>query len=197
MLTMYRRHIGWKIATVTLTIIALALAALAAIAVLGIAQPAWAQEVAIGTATATVLAAVTVTAAAVLEFGDVFQGVPKSVANSSASAAVFTVAGQADAGISLYFQLPEYLVLSNNADRVTILFSATDCSVDTTGANSPTTMNGTKGWQNTDPRSLPNTVAIGSAGTSVYLGGKIVPSLYQQAGSYSGDIILTVSYNGT
>ena len=157
----------------------------------------WAQEVAIGSATATVLAAVTVTATSVMAFGDVFQGVPKTIANNDATAGVFSISGQADAGIAVYFQLPEYLALSSGSDRMQITFSSTDCSVDTTGADDPTTMAGTQGWQDTDPRSLPGTIIIGSGGTSVYLGGKVVPSLFQSAGSYSGDIILTVSYNGT
>lgn len=192
-MTLYRRHIGWKFAAALLG--ALTLAALVLITT---ADPdLWAQEVAIGTATATVLAAVTVTATSALAFGDVLQGVPSTVANNSASAAIFTISGQADAGITLYFQLPEYLSLSDNSDRLQIRFSATDCSIDTTGANSPTTMLSTKGWQNTDPRGMPGSVTIGSLGTSVYLGGKVTPSLYQRAGSYSGDIILTVSYNGT
>jgi len=58
-------------------------------------------------------------------------------------------------------------------------------------------MAGTKGWQDVDPRGLPGSISIGSTGTSIYLGGKVTPSLYQRAGSYDGDIILTVSYNGT
>ncbi len=164
---------------------------------LAVAPPTEAQEVAIGTATATVLSAVTVTATAALAFGNVYQGVTASIANNNASAAIFTISGQANAGVTLYFQLPEYLTLTTGGDRMNISFSATDASIDTTGANNPATMAGTKGWQDTDPRGLPSTATIGSAGTSVYLGGKVYPSAFQQAGSYSADIILTVSYNGT
>jgi len=175
---------------------ALAIVVIAALALLTVTAVR-SQEVAIGTATATVLAAVTVTASGALAFGNVFQGVPKTVANDNGSAGIFSVTGQADAGITLYFQLPDYLALSDGSDRMTISFSATDCSVDTTGAGDPTGMNGTKGWEDTNPRSLPGTIQIGSSGTSVYVGGKVTPSLNQSAGSYSGDIILTVSYNGT
>jgi hypothetical protein len=177
----------------TLTTIAgiIAIAAMISVSAL------YAQEVAIGTATATVLAAVTVTATGALTFGDVYQGVPKSVADNEASAAIFTVTGQGGAGVSIFFQLPEYLALSDGSDRMRISFSATDCSVDTTGADDPTSMAGANGWQDVDPRALPSGVLVGSGGTSVYLGGKVTPSVYQSSGSYSGDIILTVSYNGT
>ena len=173
------------------------IAGILALAAMLTVSAVYAQEVAIGTATATVLAAVTVTSTGTLTFGDVFQGVPKTVADNEASAAIFTVTGQAGSGVSMYFQLPEYLILSDNSDRMQISFSLTDCSVDTTGADNPTTMASGNGWQDVDPRSLPSAIVVGSSGTSVYLGGKVTPSVYQKAGSYSGDIILTVSYNGT
>ncbi len=156
-----------------------------------------AQEVAVGTATATVLTALTVTSSSSIAFGNVFQAVAKTVDNTDTEAGNFKVTGQVDAGISLYLQLPEYLALSDGSSRMNISFNSTDCSVDTTGADSPTTMIGTKGWLDTDPRGFPGATQIGSAGTSIYLGGKVTPSIYQSAGSYSGDIILTVSYNGT
>ncbi|MBU8933457.1 MAG: hypothetical protein KOO62_05565 [candidate division Zixibacteria bacterium] len=172
--------------------------ALVVVAVLLVATTSvYTQEVAIGTATATVLSALTVASSASLVFGDVFQGVPKTVANSSTDAGIFKVTGQKDSPITMYFQLPEYLVLSDGSDRMIMTFSATDCSVDTTGADNPAGMAGTKGWQNTDPRSLPAAATVGTAGTSIYLGGQVIPSIYQRSGSYSGDIILTVTYNGT
>lgn len=157
----------------------------------------FAQEVAVGSATATVLTALTVASSSSIAFGNVYQGIATTIDNTDATAGIFKVTGQVDAGISLYFQLPEYLALSDGSSRMTVSFNSTDCSVDTTGADSPTTMNGTKGWLDGDPRSFPGAAQIGSAGTSIYLGGKVTPSLYQAAGSYSGDIILTVSYNGT
>lgn len=157
----------------------------------------WSQEVTIGTATATVLAALTVTSSAAIAFGDVFQGVPKTVANNDAEAGIFKIVGQKDSPVTVYFQLPEYLSLSDGSDRMIISFSATDCSVDTTGADAPTTMAGSKGWQDTDPRNLPAATTVGTSGTNLYLGGQVIPSIFQRAGSYSGDIILTVSYNGT
>ncbi|MCP4633671.1 MAG: DUF4402 domain-containing protein [candidate division Zixibacteria bacterium] len=155
------------------------------------------QEVAIGTATATVLSAITITATDALAIGNVYQGVPEVAANNDSRAAVFDISGQSGAGVTMYMILPEYLSLSDGTDRMTISFSTTDVSIDTTGASDPTGMMGSKGWQNTNPYNFPSGTLIGSSGTSVYLGGKVYPSPYQRAGSYSGDIILTVSYNGT
>jgi len=95
---------------------------IAAIALVLAGSGAWSQEVAIGTATATVLAAVTVAATSALAYGDVFQGVPKAVANNAAAAGIFTISGEADAGATLYFQLPDYLVLSDGSVRMGISF---------------------------------------------------------------------------
>jgi len=174
-----------------------ALALLVVVALFVASMPAYTQEVAIGTATATVLSALTVASSAALAFGDVFQGVPKVVANNETDAGIFKVTGQKDSPVTMYFQLPEYLTLSDGSDRMITTFSATDCSVDTTGADDPAGMAGTKGWQNTDPRNLPAAATVGTAGTNIYLGGQVVPSIFQRAGSYSGDIVLTVTYNGT
>lgn len=154
------------------------------------------QDAAVGQAQATVLAVLQVTAASPLEFGDVMQGVRKSIANSNDSAAVFEVSGEAGAGIEVYLQLPEYMSLADNSDRMRLTFGSTDCSIDTTGAGSPSGMTSAKGWQNTNPYSLPSAVIMGSAGTDLYLGGTVWPSVSQKAGSYTADIIITVAYNG-
>ncbi len=156
-----------------------------------------AQDVAVATATATVLGTISVSATANLDFGQVLQGVETATANNSASAAIFDITGEADKGINLVLILPEYLSKTDGSSRMDIIFGATDASVDTTGASSPTTMAGGKGWQNTNPYSLPAGAIIGSAGTSIYLGGAVRPSANQPAGTYEGDIVLTVAYNGS
>jgi hypothetical protein len=148
-------------------------------------------------ATGTVVAAITVAATQNLELGNVLQGVPKTMGNDDDdSTAIFTVTGDPDDGINLQFTLPEYLTLSNGSDRMTIIFDATSMSIDTTGTASPSTVVGA--FVDKNPRAVPGGVVIGSSGTSkVFLGGKVVPSVNQKAGAYSGDIILSVSYNGT
>ena len=165
--------------------------------ILLIADKTEAQDVAVGQATATVLATLAVSSTAAMAFGNVYQGISSSIANNNASAGIFAITGAASAGISIFLALPDYLALSDGSDRMTISFSSTDASVDSLGAGNPTTMVGGAGWQNTNPHNLPAATVIGSGGTTnLYLGGKVLPSIDQTAGAYTGDIILTVAYTG-
>ena len=159
---------------------------------------AMSQDAANGTATATVQTVLAVTATTNLIFPIVYQGVATTmgVANDD-STAEFTITGQGSAGINLTLGLPEYLALADGSDRMTISFANTDAVVDSTVAT-PSTVVGGDGWVAQDPRNLPAATVIGSAGqTNVYLGGKVTPSVNQSAGAYTGDIILSVAYNGT
>ena len=125
------------------------------------------------------------------------QAVPKSVASNNSSAAIFEITGTSQAGINLYLLLPQYMTQTSGSDRLTILFVPTDVSVDSTGAGDPTNP-AISGWLNTNLYDLPSDAIIGSGGTSkVFLGGQVVPSVSEKAGACSGDIILSVSYNGT
>jgi len=153
------------------------------------------QDVAVGSATTIGVQAITVTSPQALDFGDILQGIPKSITNNNTSAGIFEISGQNQAGINLYVQLPEYLSLSGSGIRLPIIFSAADASVDTTGAGNPAGMDASKGWQNVNPRSLPAAAIIGSNGTDIYIGGKVVPSANQKSGTYTGSVILVVSYN--
>lgn len=156
-----------------------------------------AQDVAVGQATATVQAVLAVTATSALAFGAVFQGVPTSIANNVASAAVFTIAGQGGSGVSIYMQLPDYLATATGDDRMVVAFSTTDASVDTTANTDPTSFG--SGWQNTNPHSFPSATVVGLPAnqTAIFLGGSVSPTVDQVAGAYTADIILTVAYNGT
>ncbi len=157
-----------------------------------------AQDVATGAATATVLAALSVIAAQNLIFGNIYQGVASTVANNiNASSGIFNILGQGSAGISISFVLPQFIALADGSDRMTIGFSSTDATVDSNNTTPATVVAG-DGWINTNPNNLPAATVIGAAGqTNVYLGGRVYPSVDQAAGAYSGDIILTVAYNGT
>ncbi len=155
-----------------------------------------AQDVANGSATASVQAVLVVTSTAALAFGNVFQGVSKSVANNNAAAGIFTITGQGLAGLSIYMQLPDYMSTATGDDRMVISFSATDASVDSTTNTGPTTF-GT-GWANTDPHNVNSATTMGGGGqAALFLGGKVLPTVDQTAGAYTADIILTVAYNGT
>jgi hypothetical protein len=159
------------------------------------------QDVAVGQATATVLTVLSVTATAPLAFGNVYQGVPKTIAKTAVTAGEFTITGEPDAVIAVYMQLPDYLSTNvgsgNGDDRMVISFSTTDANVDTTGAGDPTGFVTTDGWIDQDPHSITNSTTVGSGGTNIYLGGTVQPSVDQKAGAYEADIILTVAYTGS
>jgi hypothetical protein len=162
-------------------------------------ERAAAQDVASAQATATVQSAITVTATQVLTFGDVLIGVPKSIGwNNDDSCAIFTITGQAGAGINIMLTLPEYLTLADGSDRLGLVFRSNDAAVDTSNTATPSSMVGGNGWINQNPYNLPSAAVIGTPGsnTKIYLGGRVAPSGNQKAGNYSGDIVLSVNYNG-
>lgn len=157
-----------------------------------------AQDVATGSATATVLTALSVTATSALAFGDVWQGVAKTVAKNTAAAGEFTIGGAANAGLAMFMQLPDYVALADGSDRMVISFSATDANVDTTGGGDPTAFVAGDGYIDQNPHALPAGANLSDAGAAnIYLGGRVIPTVDQKAGAYSADIILTVAYNGT
>lgn len=167
--------------------------------ILGLSKQTLAQDVASAQATATVQSAITVTATQALSFGDVLIGVPKTIGwNNDDSCAIFTITGQGGAGVNLSLILPEYMSLVDGSDRLNVVFRSNDAAVDTSNTATPSSMAAGDGWINQNPYILPSAAVIGSTGsnTKIYLGGKVVPSGNQKAGTYSGDIVLSVSYNG-
>ncbi len=155
------------------------------------------QDVANGSATATLLAALVVSAPNALAFGNVYQGVAKTVPNNDANAGVFTITGAVSAQLSIYMQLPDYLAGGVGNDRMVVAFSTTDATVDSTANIDPTTPGG-GGWPNTNPHAFPTATCLGGGGqAAIFLGGKVIPSVNQTAGAYQADIVLTVSYTGS
>lgn len=75
---------------------------LAALLIAIIPVAIFSQDVAIAIATATVTTSITVTATSSLAFGTVLAGVPTSVPNNDANAGIFTINGQAGAGVGIY-----------------------------------------------------------------------------------------------
>ena len=172
----------------------------AGLVILGLLLPSSAssQDVAVGQATATVLSILTVTATSPLAFGTVFQGVPATVANDDAAAGIFTITGEGGSGISIFMQLPDYLSTATGDDRMVISFSTTDASVDSTVNVDPTAFG--SGWADVDPHNFPAATTVGTVGqgqSAIFLGGTVQPSVDQAAGAYTGDIVLTVAYNGS
>jgi hypothetical protein len=173
---------------------------LAAVLVLISGPGVFSQDVANGIAQANVLAALTVTATQPLDFGNVFQGVAKTQDETSdANSGIFTIAGAASAGLSVFLQLPDYLALASGADRLTVAFSNSDCTYSVLDAAAPSTPSapGAGALLNQNPRNLVGTT-VGVGGISqIFLGGKVTPSVNQSAGAYAGDILCTVAYTGT
>lgn len=162
--------------------------------------PVHAQVTAAGEATATVLAGLVVTAVQNLDFGNVLQGVARNVANADGvNAGVFSIGGEPTSGISCFLSLPEYLatnVAPLAEDRMVIVFDIDDCSIDNTGNLNPAAFGA--GFLNINPHALPGGIIIGATGiTALFIGGRVIPTVNQQAGTYTGLIILTVSYTGT
>jgi hypothetical protein len=150
-----------------------------------------------GAGSARIVTVITVTATQNLNFGEVYPGIPKSMGyNRDDSAGIFTITGEASAEINLDLVLPEYLSLPGGTDRMQVIFDDDCATVDTT-TTTPSLVGSSDGWVNQNPRSLPAGAVIGSGGTTrLYLGGTVAPSPAQTAGSYTGDIILNVSYTG-
>ncbi|MDH4155953.1 MAG: hypothetical protein OEW00_01575 [candidate division Zixibacteria bacterium] len=160
-------------------------------------RPVAAQDVTTGEATATVLAGLQVIAFQDLQFGELLQGVSKTMPNTDDdSSGIFQILGAPSRGISIYMAMPAYLSLPDGSDRLNISFSTTDATVDTTVAT-PSTVVAGDGWIDQNPYNMAAPYVIGTAGqTNIYLGGKVTPSIDQAAGDYAGDIIVSVAYNG-
>jgi hypothetical protein len=178
-------------------LISVLLVAFAASAFIFSPSMVWAQDVAVGQATATVLTALTVTAPQDLQFGDVLQGVPNSVDKGTdlaggIGAGIFRISGSAANEVTAYMQLPDYISLADGSDRMVISFASDDANYNATAAATPSTAGATS----CDPHSIPNLTLSAAGDMALFLGGTVFPTVDQTAGAYSGDIVLTVAYNG-
>ncbi len=125
-----------------------------------------------------------------LTFGDVFPGIPKAVDEKTpGSAAEFGITGVAGSEVTIEFTLPTYM--NSGGYNMQMIFYETDCSMDSSSSPDQTDPN----YADLNPWST-ITYGIGSGGISVWLGGKVVPKLLQQQGSYSADVVITVTYTG-
>jgi hypothetical protein len=134
-------------------------------------------------ATATVLSAVTVTAGNDLQFANVTPGVAKTIGIADAGAGRFDVIKAATQGVTLSFTLPTDL---------------------TSGANNLPIGSWTGGWNTsatpagattfTPSPAGTNTAATAGTTISVYVGATVSPAAAQVAGSYTGDVTMSVVY---
>jgi hypothetical protein len=159
----------------------------------GLVSSVQAQDVANGQATATILAALTITADSAIRFGDVLQGVPRTVSDASNdSSGVFRIAGQTGSQISFSIMLPTYLSHTTNAqDRMDIYFTDTDGAYNLTASAQPETA----APVDFNPHAG-QLVTMTNGECNVFLGGTVVPKPDQTPGAYSGDIVVSVIYGG-
>ena len=142
-----------------------------------------AQNSASASATADVQTPITVSKTADLAFGTVFPGVNKSVAVTSASAAAFSIAGQASAGVSLTFSLPATLASGGNT-----------MPLGSWAARYNTTNSSASGTDFTPSASATSATLHTDGKLYVFVGATAQPSVSQAAGSYSGTLSMTVVY---
>ncbi|MCB2229971.1 DUF4402 domain-containing protein [bacterium] len=125
-----------------------------------------------------------------LIFSYVYPGVPKEIDKSTAgSAAEFLITGTAGDEVSITFTLPSYM--SQSGYTMQVLFPQTSCALDSSSVpdqSSPPV-------DDLDPYDV-ITYRLGSAGLTVWLGGKVIPKLAQPPGDYTADIVITVAYTG-
>lgn len=131
----------------------------------------------------------TVTRVADLGFGDMFPGIPKTIDKQSTDAIEFQITGTPGAEITLDFTLPEYM--SAGGRTLQVIFYDNSCAIDT----SATPNQATPAFNDLNPHQT-LIYRLGSTGLTVWLGAKAVPRLRQEAGAYTGDVVLTARYTG-
>ena len=134
-------------------------------------------------ATATVLSAVTVTAGNDLQFGNVTPGVAKTIGIADAGAGRFDVIKAATQGVTLSFTLPTDLTSGVNTLPIGSWTGGWNTSATPAGATTFTP----------SPAGT-NTAATAGTTISVYVGATVSPAAAQVAGSYTGDVTMSVVY---
>ncbi len=123
-----------------------------------------------------------------LTFGGVLAGVPKKVDKATpGGAAEYLVTGIAGSDVTIEFALPTYM--NDGTYNMQMIFNNTDCAMDSSSSPDQTSPD----YDNLDPWDV-NSYTIGSGGISVWLGSKVVPKLFQDPGSYTADIVITVTF---
>lgn len=136
-------------------------------------------------ANATVEANVDLSSGEDLNFGNITAGSPSTVNPSDAAAGTFSVSGNVG-NVDLDFTLPE--VLNGSEDDLPISFGGTSASW---GDNDYDSNNDFDPNDGTSVNLLEQT----DRDITVYIGGTVSPVTNQAAGSYSGTVTLTATYN--
>ncbi|HEX6982304.1 MAG TPA: hypothetical protein VF181_06050 [Balneolaceae bacterium] len=129
----------------------------------------------------------TVNTARGIDFGDqIFPGIEKKISHKDALAARFEVTGEAGREVQILFQLPNYLQ-DVSGNTLSIAFSSTDAAYSTDS-------NGQFAAIAFDPKTGVVTSLSSEGKLYIWLGATVLPLNTQPGNSYSGDIILDVTY---
>ncbi len=136
-------------------------------------------------ATATVVTPLVVTGGANLAFGNVFQGVNRTIPFSDAASGRFSITGFGTSQVAMTFTLPTNLVNGANnlpIDSWDIRSNATNV---TAGATALTVTSG-----------VPVNGNLAAGNLFLFVGGRVLPAAAQLGGSYTGSIVLAAAYTG-
>ncbi len=149
------------------------------------ATAAQAQTSASIQATATVVTPLSVTGTAPLAFGNVFQGVNKSVTAIDAGSGRFSIVGFQASQVAMTFTLPSTLASGANSMPISTYDVQVNGTNSTAGTTSLTVVSGT-----------PVNSNLVSGSLFVFVGGTVAPGAAQAAGVYTGSIVLSAAYTG-
>jgi hypothetical protein len=152
-----------------------------------------AQESATIQALATVVSSLSITGNQNLQFGTVTPGISKSVDKSEPGfAGEWSVVGTVGAEITLDFEVPDSLLLvGDSTNGLPINFGPLDASFDDGSGGGQLAPSGVL-----NPNGL-GTERLGAGGTMmVWIGGMVLPRIFQTGGDYAEDVVLSVAYTG-
>ena len=167
--------------------------ALCGVALFAIPLQVQAQESATIQALATVVTSLSITGNQNLQFGTVTPGISKSVDKTEPGfAGEWSIIGTVGAEITLDFTLPDSLLLvGDTTNGLPIDFGSLDASFDDGSGGGQLAPSG-----ELDPNGL-STERLGAGGTMmVWIGGMVLPRIFQTGGDYAEDVILSVAYTG-
>lgn len=125
-----------------------------------------------------------------LKFRDIYPGIEKTVDYSDAHAALFSISGEPGKEISADFTLPSSMAHDGGSiQSVSILFG--------TSSSAHNMINNVSEATVYDPNST-LIAELDPTGGELYiwLGGKVDPTIIQEKGDYSAEIVLEISYTG-
>jgi len=159
--------------------------AAAVLALTTLAGQAQAQSASIG-ARATVQTALTISAVDSLLFGAAFPNTTRNILPSDAASGSFTLAGTANAEVTLTFTLPA--TLSFGANTLPVSFGAASAGYNVANSRAGVTA--------FDPNAVATTrLDVATGNLYVFIGGSVSPTT-EPAGSYTGSITLATAYTG-